>query len=134
METTVMNQIRVLLADDNEVIRRAIRQLLEEQPEITLVGEATGFAQTIQMTQELKPEVVILDLHMKDQSACETEVVKIQLNRCESRILAISIANDAETKELARSVGAFTLLDKMNLADDLIPTIKRCASWSPNAA
>jgi DNA-binding NarL/FixJ family response regulator len=134
MEMAMMNHIRVLLADDNEVIRRAIRQLLQEQPEITLVGEATGFAQTIQLTQELKPQVVILDLHMKDQSAYETEVVKTHLNRCESRIVAISLANDAETQELSRSVGAFTLVDKMNLADELIPTIKRCAAASPKAA
>jgi chemotaxis response regulator CheB len=128
MKTPTINRIRVLLADDSEVMRRAIRRLLEEQAEITLVGEASGFAQTIQMTQELKPQVIVLDLHMEHDSEPENEVAKIRLNDCESRIVAISLAKDAEAEQLAKRIGAFTLLDKMKLAEDLIPTIKRCAS------
>jgi hypothetical protein len=42
--------------------------------------------------------------------------------------VAISLANDPEAEELAKSIGAFTLLDKMKLAEDLILTIKRCSS------
>jgi hypothetical protein len=45
-----------------------------------------------------------------------------------SRLLAISIWNDAAAKTLADSFGAVTLLDKVNLAVELIPAIKRCAS------
>jgi chemotaxis response regulator CheB len=134
MKTATMNRIRVLLADDSEVMRRAIRRLLEEQAEITLVGEARSFAQTIQMTQELRPQVIVLDLHMEDDFESENEIVKTRLNGFASKIVAISLANDAEAEELAKSIGAFTLLDKMKLAEDLIPTIKRCTSWSTNAA
>lgn len=60
--------IKVLLVDDNDVVRRVIRGLLEQHPEIELVGEATGFAQTIQMTNDLKPHVIVLDLHLKDET------------------------------------------------------------------
>jgi response regulator of citrate/malate metabolism len=129
----MMDKIKVLLADDNDVIRGVIRRFLEEQPEITLVGEARGFAQTVYMTNELKPQIILLDLHMKDEAGPELALIKSQLNRCESKIVAISIANDQEAKALAESFGAVTLLDKANLVDDLIPTIMRCVLASINS-
>jgi chemotaxis response regulator CheB len=122
--------IRVLLADDSEVVRRAITGLLEHDPEIELVGQAVDFAQTIQMTNDLKPEVVILDLHMKDDFEVTPRALKARLNHNPARILAISIWNDAESKALAESFGALTLLDKMNLVTDLIPTIKQSIALS----
>jgi chemotaxis response regulator CheB len=57
-------------------MRRAIRRLLEEQAKITLVGEASGLARTIEMIEELKPQVIVLDLHMEGDSEPENEVVK----------------------------------------------------------
>ena len=53
--------IKVLLADDSEIVRRGIRALLRSQPEIELVGEAADFCQTIRMMNELKPQVIVLD-------------------------------------------------------------------------
>lgn len=117
--------IRVLLADDSDVVRRAISRLLEQDPEIQLVGEAVDFTQTLQMTDDLKPEVIILDLHMKDDGELTPGDFKDRLHHTPSRILAISIWNDAESKALAESFGAFTLLDKMDLVTDLIPVIKQ---------
>jgi DNA-binding NarL/FixJ family response regulator len=117
--------IKVLLADDSDVARRAIRGLLEENPMIELVGEAITFAQTIQMTNDLKPQVILMDVHMKDQATLAIEDIKTQLN---GRVVAMSIANDGETKALADSFGAVTLLDKAELVDELIPTIEKLAS------
>jgi DNA-binding NarL/FixJ family response regulator len=50
----MMKRIKVLLADDNEVVRGAIRRLLGQEAGIELVGEATTFGQTIQMANDLK--------------------------------------------------------------------------------
>jgi DNA-binding NarL/FixJ family response regulator len=117
--------IKVLLADDSDVVRRAIRNLLEQYPKIELVGEAASFAQTIQMTNDLKPQVILMDVHMKDQATFTGEDIKTQLS---GRIVAaISLANDGETKALADSFGALILLDKMALAVELIPTIEKLA-------
>jgi DNA-binding NarL/FixJ family response regulator len=114
---------KVLLAEDSDVVRRAVRQLLEQDREIELVGEATTFAKTIQMLKELRPQVIVMDLHMRD----ETPLMPVEVKSClnVSQIVAISIWNDEETRMLADSFGAFTLLDKMNLAEDLNPTINR---------
>jgi len=114
--------IKVLLADDSEIVRRAIRLLLRSQSEIELVGEAADFRQTIQMLNELKPQVVVLDLHMPDGTEATLLDVKSHLNH-DSRVLAMSVGSDPETKALAESLGTFPLLDKMELSDKLIPTI-----------
>jgi two-component system, NarL family, invasion response regulator UvrY len=111
------------------VARRAIRRLLEENPMIELVGEADSFAQTIQMTNDLKPQVILMDVHMKDQVTFTSEDIKTQLN---GRVVAISLANDGETKALAESFGALILLDKTKLADELIPTIEKFALSGSN--
>jgi DNA-binding NarL/FixJ family response regulator len=129
----MMNKTNVLLADDSEILRRAIRSLLEEQPEIALVGEAKSFAEMIKMTNDLQPEVIVMDLHMKDEMVFEPEVVKSQLSCSETRIVAISMWNDEESKTLAETFGAYTLLDKANLADYLVPAIRQCAGSSKAA-
>jgi DNA-binding NarL/FixJ family response regulator len=56
--------IGVLLAEDADAMRLAIRRLLQTQPAIELLGEAVNFPQTLQMAAHLKPNVVLMDLHM----------------------------------------------------------------------
>lgn len=115
--------IKILVADDSEVIRRGIRQLLAPQKMIEVVGEADSYAQAIQMASALSPRLVVLDLHMPDDRYVTAQEVKTCLNR--SELLAISVWNDKEAEVLAESLGATILLDKANLASTLIPTIVR---------
>jgi two-component system response regulator DegU len=123
--------MKVLVADDSEVIRRGIRQLLALQNTIEVVGEAASYAQTIQMASTLRPRLVVLDLHMPDDRYVTPEEVKSSLTNAE--LLAISLRNDEEAEVLAANLGATILLDKANLAKTLVPTIVRlcgeCRSW-----
>jgi DNA-binding NarL/FixJ family response regulator len=125
--------IKVLVADDSEIIRRGIRQLLATETEIEIVAEAVDFAQTIQMVNDLKPRVIVMDLHMPDELNISAEDIKSQLNHG-SQLLAISLSNDEETKGLAESYGASVLLDKMNLADTLAPTVVLLGRRAKSAA
>ncbi len=59
--------ITVLLAADSELVRRGIRQLLATQSEIEIVAEAADFAQTIQLANDLKPRLIVMDLHMPEE-------------------------------------------------------------------
>jgi DNA-binding NarL/FixJ family response regulator len=117
--------ISVLLADDSEIMRMAIANLLKDDPEIRLCAEAASFRQTIQLLRKLRPKVVVMDIHMTDESSVISSEVKSCLKR--SSLLAISLWNDAETKAIANSYGAVGFLDKASLAIELIPAIKRCA-------
>jgi DNA-binding NarL/FixJ family response regulator len=116
--------ITVLLTDDEEAVRSSIRRLLDSDPQIQTVGEAVNFQQMIQRAIELKPQIVVLDLRMADNSSVNPQEIKSQLNTLGSRLIAISFWDDACTQALAESLGAATLLDKLTLATELIPAIK----------
>lgn len=123
--------IKVLLADDSDVMRSAITKLLNEEPSTELVGEAKGFAQTIRLANTLKPDVLLMDLHMSDESDYSPESVRVQVSVNAGCILAISLWNDEKAKALAKRFGARALLDKANLYSELISAIKQHGPPSP---
>ena len=115
--------VKVLLAEDAELVAKAIHVLLSECEDITLVGEAATFSEAVQKAEELLPDVIILDLHMADGAK--------QHLPAGTKLLAISFANDDEAKASADSIGAAKLLDKMELANELIPAILELApEWT----
>jgi DNA-binding NarL/FixJ family response regulator len=115
--------IKVILADDSHSIRKAIRFLLIQDAEIGLVGEAVDFPQAVRMAAELKPQIVIVDLHLPMK---ESEQSTFSAFGC--TVLAVSVWNDAESFALAQRLGAAALLDKANLATELLPSIRRLAN------
>ena len=117
--------ISVLLADDAPVMRKAIRGLLEEEPTISIVGEAETFKLTVRAALVHKPDVILLDLHMPGSEVLEPTTLTHGLSTCGSRILAMTLLgeNEGADRELAKSFGAETLLDKSKLFEELIPAI-----------
>ncbi len=111
--------VRVFLAEDSEPVRKAIRTLLSGRKEIKVVGEATTLSEALQKSAELKPDEIIFDLHMVDG-----EKERLLAN---PKLIAISFANDDEAAALAHKIGATKLLDKMELAQELIPAIMELA-------
>jgi DNA-binding NarL/FixJ family response regulator len=120
---------KVLIADDSPVMRKAIRNALKEESFIKIVGEASSFGEMMQMLSDLKPDVLLLDLHLPEERQVSPELLKSQLGSV--RTVAISFSNDDESKALAESYGASTLLDKMNLYTEMIPVIRDCHTQMP---
>jgi DNA-binding NarL/FixJ family response regulator len=71
--------IKVLVADDSGAMRGAIVRLLEEDSALQVVGEARSFAQTVELTAALKPDIILLDLRMQDEKSFSPDVLKVQL-------------------------------------------------------
>ena len=114
--------VRVFLADDAAVMRKAIRRLLSNREGISVVGEASTF---YEKTSELHPDLIILDLNLSDRNHIAPSEAKRLLNG--AKVLAITLGTDDLTDELLQSVGAVRLLDKMGLANELIPAILELA-------
>ena len=131
MRTNGEMPIKVLLADDSDIMRDAVRKLLAEEPRIQIVGEVSSFDAVVQSLQEFKPDVLVLDLHMPQKLELPPQDVKSRLNNVKFTV-AISFANDEEAKSLAASYGAAALLDKMSLYSQLLPAIERLAEPAPN--
>lgn len=123
--------IKVLLADDSDVMRAAIVRVLREEPAVEFVGEAVSFAETLRQTAALKPDVLLIDLHMPDEHDYPAEFVKPQILQHTRRAIAISVWNDEKAKALAERFGACELLDKTRLFYELIPAIKGCVLTIP---
>lgn len=118
--------VKVLLADDAAVVRNAVSRLLEAEPTVKLLGTAENFSQTLQMAATLRPDVVLLDIHMPDSDSFAPDFVKSQLAQSGARVLGMSLSSgdDEEvTKSLAESFGVTTLLDKAEFGHSLIPAI-----------
>ncbi len=116
--------IKVVLADDSQVMLSAMRRTLAEDPRIQIVGEASTFEATVQMIAEVKPDVLLIALHLPE-SELEPDFVKSQLASVPCT-LAVSFANDGDAKALAGRYGATSLLDKMNLYQEMILAIIGC--------
>ena len=113
--------VNVILADDSEIIRKAIRRLLSDRKDIAVIGEASNFRETIQKTAELHPDLIILDVHLAERDSIAPSKAKGLLNG--AKILAITLGADEVNEELLHGVGAAKLLDKMDLFNQLIPAI-----------
>lgn len=88
-----MKTHRVLLADDHPLARQAIRAVLEDEPRFAIVGEATGGRQAIDECERLRPDVVLMDIHMPDISGLEaTRRIKQRFPSVKVVILSVSDA------------------------------------------
>jgi len=113
----------VLIADDSPNVRQAIYRTLENDSDIQIIGEAVDFSSALQLANELKPQVLVLDLHMPDQDEFISIPFRASLPSG-TRVIAISIWDDEETRKLAEQMGADSFLEKMELGGKLIPAIK----------
>ena len=95
-------QVSVLVVGDTDVIRKTLRIFLEGEPATKLVGEARNFAEAISMTAALKPDVILLDLHMPDDCSFKPAFVKANLSA--SRVLAMSLSGVCESEQEIRSI------------------------------
>jgi DNA-binding NarL/FixJ family response regulator len=121
--------IKVLVADDPHAVRKSIRFLLTQDAGIELVGEAVNFPQAVRMAAELKPEIVIVDLHLRIKES-KSDELQFTFAAFGCTALAVSVWNDADSIALARRLGAVALLDKANLAAELVPSIRQLANTS----
>jgi chemotaxis response regulator CheB len=116
--------IKVLLADDSDVIRAAIERHLQSEPKIELIGQAKRFEEAVKMVRELAPDVVLLDLRMTSALNADDEGIR---QVCSCWTIAMSATVDDETDGLCGKLNADAFIDKMYLHAKLIPLILELA-------
>src|ERR1700730_4312401 len=117
--------IRVLLADESDSMRAAMRKVLDMEPSCEIVGEARSFHEAIQMVTDIKPAVLLFDLYLPEEHRFAPDFVRALL-RSVPHTLALSPCNNTEAKALAAGYGALALLDRRNLSGNMIPAILNC--------
>lgn len=99
-----MKPIKVVIADDHHMVREGIKQLLELEGDITVIGEAGDGVNCLQVIEEMKPEVVLLDINMPQMNGLQV-LQKLRENNCQSRILILTIHNEVEYLSKAIDIG-----------------------------
>lgn len=118
--------IRVLLVDDHALFRSGIRSLLQRHPEFEVVGEAGDGMEGVKRAGQLRPDVVLLDLHMPGLSGRETARM-ITKEVPESHVLMLTVSEDADDLLETLRSGASGYLLKNIAADTLIAAIRTAA-------
>jgi len=117
----------IVLADDHPIIRLAIRQLLEEHSQYSVVGEASDGLETIRVVEELAPNVLVLDLTMPGLGGLD--VLSILRHRApRTRVVVFSVHTEDEYVTQALRNGALGYVVKTSDPSVLIEAIKRAAS------
>jgi DNA-binding NarL/FixJ family response regulator len=119
--------VRLLLIDDSPLIRAGLRAVLEDQPAVTIVGEAGTAAEGLAAVLLHKPDVVLLDLRLPDKpgfTACR----EILQQRPETRVIILTSATEERNVHEAIAVGAHGYLLKENDGASLVAAIMRVAA------
>jgi two-component system, NarL family, response regulator NreC len=82
--------IKILLVDDHTIVRQGLARLLEDQGDIKIVGEAVNGRMALEMAQELKPDVVVMDLAMPEMNGIEA-AKRIRKNLPKTKVLILSM-------------------------------------------
>src|SRR3979409_2578204 len=103
---------RVIIADDHELARLGLRTMLEPEPDLEVVGEATTGRETVALCRELQPDLVLMDIRMPDlDGLVATRAIKEDFPR--TSILIVTLSEDPDYLLEALRVGAagFVLKD-----------------------
>ncbi|HEY6263928.1 MAG TPA: response regulator transcription factor [Candidatus Acidoferrum sp.] len=121
------HKITVLLADDHALVRRGFRRMLEDDPEISVVGEASTGKEAVRLACELRPKVIVMDCAMPELSGIEA-TRKILESFPEAEILMLSMHSEETLVGQALDAGArgYVLKNAMDL--DLVSAVKSVAA------
>jgi len=117
-----MSPIRILLVDDHAVVRAGLRMLLGADPELQIVGEAENGAQALRLTDELAPDVVLMDISMPDMNGIEA-TRKIKEQAPNVVVLALTMHEDDQYFFEMLAAGASGYVPKRAAPNDLLSAI-----------
>ena len=115
--------IRIVIAEDQALVRRGAALLLAMEPDMEVVGQACNGVEAVELTQLLRPDVVLMDLHMPLKSGvAATREITRALPR--TQVLVLTTLDDDETVFEAVRAGAHAYLLKDAAEDELLETIR----------
>ena len=114
--------LRVLFADDHQVMRQGLIRMIVDQPNIQVVGEAADGREAVEMTRRLRPDVVVMDVNMPKMDGLEaTHRIKAEFPGV--RVIGLSMFMDKEIGRAMREVGAEAFVSKTGSSGELLKAI-----------
>lgn len=117
------SRLRLLLVDDHKIVRQGIEAMLAQEPDVEIVGQAGNGREAVGLALELRPDVIVMDVSMPVMAGDEaTRRIKQHLPR--TRVIALSMFDDARVADRMRRAGAAAYLLKTAPAQELLAAIR----------
>ena len=118
-------KVRVLVVDDHMALRQGLTHLVNSEPDLEVVGEASEGRAAVELSHQLRPDVVIMDVCMPGMGGVEaTRAIHSALPHVQ--VIGVSMFEEADGGDAMRQAGAVNYLNKQDLCDSLIPAIRAC--------
>ena len=122
-------KIRVIIVDDVSETRENVRKLLQFESDVDVVGVARTGREAIQLSQDMQPDVVLMDINMPDMDGISaTEQIRAKLPAVQ--VVILSVQGDQNYMRRAMLAGARDFLTKPPMGDELISAIRRAGSMA----
>ncbi len=123
MPEPLASPIRILVVDDHAVVRTALRMVIQNQPSMTMIGEATSRAEALDLNSRERPDIVLLDIDLGSENGLD--FIPELLAACQCRVIVLTGVRDPEVHYRAVKLGAMGLVQKERAVDVLIDAIER---------
>lgn len=122
-----MADIRIVLVDDHALVRHGFRRILEDEPDLVVIGEAGSGLEAIDTVKALQPDVVVMDMAMPEMNGLHAarEILK---QRPSTRILILSMYSDEQYVRNALDAGAHGYILKGALETDMVRAVRAVAA------
>ena len=120
------HKLRILLADDHLVVRIGLSALIDKQPDMSVVGEATDGQEAIELAERLSPDIIIMDIMMPGIGGAEA-TARIMRSRPDAKILVLTTFGASPDVRRALDLGACGALSKDTQKDELLNAIRAAA-------
>lgn len=121
-----MQTTRVLLVDDNDIIRAGVGRLLSRAPEFEVIGEARDGREAVELASSLRPDVVLMDLRMPELDGASAARC-ILAAQPRTKIVVVTSDDSKHAEKLAKSIGAVAMVTKDECVTSLIPKLRSVA-------
>ena len=116
-------RIRVLLVDDHAMVRQGLRSVLEAYTDVEVVGEASNGEEAVEMVQQLRPSLVVMDINMPKMNGVDATAI-IKARQRDTIVIGLSVQAGEEAQRAILKAGAVVLLTKEAAVDELYRTIR----------
>ncbi len=118
--------IEVLVADDHAVVRRGVMQIVDDEPDLTVIGEASTGQEVLQLARQRHFDVLVLDMGLPDMNGLEV-LRQIQSLKPEVRTVILSIYPEEQYATRTLKAGALGYLTKESAPTELVAAIRQIA-------